>query len=381
MDFTFSEDQIAFRDTVSRFLMTEAAPELLREIWETETGRSTDLWNKIAEQGLMGLSVPEAEGGMGLRDVDWALLLQEIGYYGLSDVVADTAYVAVGMLAALPEGHPARSTWLPRIAEGKARVAVGHPLNLYVADAAQADVLLLPHASEDGLELHLVLPGQCQIEAKPSYDTSRRLSHVVWTPAESTRIADAQQGKAIWAQAGERGALAAAAQMLGLSQRMLDLSVDYVAQRRQFDKVIGSFQAVQHHLADIVTKIEFAKPVLYRSFYALQEGDADLAVRVSHAKLQCSEASALAARNSLQVHGAMGYTWEVDLQMFMKHAWVLEAAWGDESFHKDRLTTGLLRSCNPPAGPGATFDRPSVLIQTGNAQTVAKNEVVEEVAA
>ena len=382
MDFTFTEDQIALRDTISRFLMTEAAPELLREIWETESGRSTELWQKIAEQGLIGLSVPEAEGGMGMADVDWVLLLQELGYYGLPDVVAETAYVAVGMLAALPPEHVARATWLPQIAAGECRVAVAHPVNRYVADGQQADVLLLPHATAQGLELHLVPPAQCDFTAVKSYDTSRRLSQVRWTASAATCIAAGPQGQALWDQAAERGALAVAAQQLGLAQRMLDLSVDYAAQRKQFDKLIGSFQAVQHHLADIVTKIEFAKPVLFRAFYAMQQGEADLAVRVSHAKLQCSEASGLAARNGLQVHGAMGYTWEVDLQMFMKRGWVLEAAWGDVAFHKDRLVQGLLHSSHPPAGPGATFDRFSAHSQAIAAvSAIHPAAVVEEVTA
>lgn len=379
MDFTFTEDQTAFRDSVSRFLMTEAAPELLRDIWETSSGRSTELWHKIAEQGLMGLSVPEADGGLGLGDIDWALLLQEVGYYGLPDAVAETAYVAVGMFTALSEGHAARSTWLPKLADGSARVAVGHPVNLHVADAELADALLLPHATEAGTELHLVLPAQCQISPVRSYDTSRRLSRVQWTPSAATCIAAGAEGQRIWDQAGERGALAAAAQLLGLAQRMLDLSVDYAAQRKQFDKAIGSFQAVQHHLADIVTQIEFAKPVLYRAFYALQHAEADAAVRVSHAKLQCGAAGNLAARNSLQVHGAMGYTWEVDLQMFMKRAWVLEAAWGDDAFHKERLTQGLLRASHPPTGPGATFDRFVSQAQTVPGQAATPKEVSEEV--
>ena len=379
MDFTFTEDQIAFRDSVSRFLMTEAAPELLRDIWETETGRSPELWAKIAEQGLMGLSAPEADGGMGMGDIDWALLLQEVGYYALPDSLTDTAYVAVGMLSALPEGHGARA-WQARIAEGSCRAAVGHSVNPHVADAALADVLLLPHATAVGMELHLVLPQQCQITALHSIDASRRLCKVEWTASDATRILDAVHAQKVWDQAGERGALAAAAQMLGLSQRMLDLSVDYVAQRKQFDKVIGSFQAVQHHLADMVTKIEFAKPVLYRAFYALQHDEADLAVRISHAKLQCSEASWFASRNSLQVHGAMGYTWEVDLQMFMKRAWVLDSAWGDKGFHSARLTQGLLRSPNAPVGPGATFDRETSVCGGCASQAVAKN-IAEEVAA
>lgn len=379
MDFTFTEDQIAFRDSVSRFLMTEAAPELLRDIWETETGRSPELWAKIAEQGLMGLSVPETDGGMGMADIDWALLLQEAGYYALPDSLADTAFVAVGMLTSLPQGHAARA-YLSQIASGSCRVAVGHPSNAMVADAKQADVLLLPHATSTGLELHLLTPDQCEITPLTSIDSSRRLSRVRWTASDATRVLDGAQGQKVWDIAGERGALAAAAQMVGLAQRMLDLSVDYVAQRKQFDKVIGSFQAVQHHLADIVTKIEFAKPVLYRAFYALQHNEADLAVRISHAKLQCSEASWFAARNSLQVHGAMGYTWEVDLQMFMKRAWVLDAAWGDKGYHSARLTQGLLRSPNAPVGPGATFDRESAFCGSCSAQAAIKN-IVEEVAA
>ncbi|WP_417285268.1 acyl-CoA dehydrogenase family protein [Comamonas sp.] len=379
MDFTFSEEQIAFRDSVSRFLMTEAAPELLREIWETESGRSPELWTKIAEQGLMGLSVPEAEGGMGMSDIDWALLQQEVGYYSLPDSLTDTAYVAAGMLSALPQGHVLRSEWLPKISEGSCRVAVGHPVNLHVADAALADLLLLPHVTSAGVELHVLKPGQCQITELKSFDASRRLCRVQWTASDATRVLDAVQGQKVWDLAGERGALCAAAQLLGLAQRMLDLSVDYVAQRKQFDKAIGSFQAVQHHLADIVTKIEFAKPVLYRAFYAIQHGEADLAVRISHAKLQCSEAGWFAARNSLQVHGAMGYTWEVDLQMFMKRAWTLDAAWGDKAYHSARLTTGLLRNPHPPVGPGATFDRE---IHSGCAsQTTACKPIAEEMAA
>lgn len=378
MDFTFTEDQVAFRDSVSRFLMTEAAPELLRDIWETESGRSPELWAKIAEQGLMGLSVPEDDGGMGMQDVDWALLLQELGYYALPDVVANTGYVAVGMLNALPADNAVRKQWLPLIAEGSCRVALGHPINPFVEDAAVADLLLLPHVTSQGTELHVVLPSQCKFTKLTSVDSSRRLSKVEWTPSDATRVADAVQGQKIWDTAGERGALSAAAQMLGLSQRMLDLSVDYVVQRKQFDKAIGTFQAVQHHLANIVTKIEFAKPVLYRAFYALQQGEADVAERVSHAKLQCSEASNLAARNSLQVHGAMGYTWEVDLQMFMKRAWVLESAWGDRAFHTGRLTAGLLGRVNPPVGPGATFDRFALSEQSGKAQAATKKEVIAE---
>src|SRR5690606_15209683 len=162
------------------------------------------------------------------------------------------------------------------------------------------------------------------------------------------------QGHGVWAETLNRGALAVAGQSLGLAQRMLDLSVDYVVQRKQFGKPIGSFQAVKHHLADVAGKIEFAKPVLYRAAHALAKGEANAALHVSHAKLACCEAAWLAGRHGIQVHGAMGYTWEVDLQMFMKRAWALDSSWGDRAFHKSRVANAIL-AADAPIGPQYTF--------------------------
>lgn len=355
MDFTFNQDQMAFCDSVSRFLMTEAPPEMLREIWETDIGRSPELRGKIAAQGLMGLSVPEAEGGLGLGDIDWSLMTQEMGYYAIPDSLTDTAYIAAGMLACLPEGHPVRSTWLPRIVDGSVRIAVGHPVNPWVANAHLADLLLLPHATPQGLEFHALAGDAVEITALRSIDASRRLATVKWTPSDATRITDGASGQTLWDEALERGALCAAGQLVGLAQRMLDASVDYASQRKQFGKPIGSFQAVKHHLADVFTKIEFAKPVFYRAAKSLENGDPDVKARVAHAKLVCGDAAITAARKGIQVHGAMGYTWEVDLQMFMKRAWALDSAWGDRAFHQSRLGESLLGS-DALLGPGATFN-------------------------
>lgn len=354
MDFTFSEDQEAFRHSMSRFLMTEAAPEMLREIWETDGGRSPALRAKIAEQGLTALSVPEADGGMGLGDIDWALMTQEIGYYAIPDSLADTAYVAAGMLAALPEGHALRSTWLPKIADGSARIAVGHPVNPWVADAQLADLLLLAQPTPQGLALHAVPREQVELESLASIDASRRLTRVTWTPSAATEVLAGAAGQIVWDDALDRANLNIAGQLIGLAQCMLDRSVDYVTQRKQFGKVIGSFQAVKHHLADVVTLIEFAKPVLYRAVMAMAEGSAQRATLVSHAKLACAEAAWIAGRKGIQTHGAMGYTWEVDLQMYMKRAWVLDSAWGDRAFHKARIGAALLQD-DFPMGPAGTL--------------------------
>ncbi len=356
MDFSFTEDQLALRDALGRFLMAEMAPEMLRELWDSELGRSPQLYRRLAEQGLCALSVPEAYGGLGLGDVDWALMTQELGYYGMPDSVVDTACLGAGMLAALPLGHAARD-WLARVVDGSCRIAVGHPINPLVSDAHVADLLLLAQATSAGLALHAVPGAAVRVQPQRSIDASRRLALVDWTASAQTLVAEAQLAAPWWATLAERGALAASGQLVGLAQRMLDLAVDYAAQRKQFGKPIGSFQAVKHHLADVVTRIEFAKPVLYRAAFALAQGESRLPALVSHAKLVCGEAAALAARKAIQVHGAMGYTWEVDLQMFMKRAWALDAAWGDRAYHRDRLATLLLGS--EPAlalGPGATFE-------------------------
>ncbi|TXH05850.1 MAG: acyl-CoA dehydrogenase [Nevskiaceae bacterium] len=350
MDFTFKEEHVAFSDSIRKFLMVEAAPEMLREIWETESGRSKTLREKLAEQGLTALSVPEEFNGIGLGDLDWVLIHQELGYYAIPDSLTDTAYLATYLLSHLSTDASLKKEWLPKIANGSARVAVGHPRNPLVADAANADLLLLWH--ED--EVHAVRRKQVQLTQHPSIDMSRRLYQVNWTPSDTTRICPARIGKALWEGLVDRAALAAAAQLLGLAQRMLDLGIDYAAQRKQFGKPIGSFQAVKHHLADVAVKIEFAKPVLYRAAYAVMREQPRRSVHVSHAKLAAGDAAWLAARKSIQVHGAMGYTWEADLQMFMKRAWALDAAWGERAFHKKRIAD-FIYADQAPLGPGETF--------------------------
>ena len=203
--------------------------------------------------------------------------------------------------------------------------------------------------------MHLVPRALVDVTANPSIDLSRRLAGLAWEPSSGTRVAAGDAGRRLWADALNRGTLSVAGQLLGLAQRMLDLSVDYAAQRKQFGKPIGSFQAVKHHLADVATRIEFAKPVLYRAAHALAHGTPAAAIHASHAKLACGEAAWLAARHGIQVHGAMGYTWEVDLQMFMKRSWALDASWGDRGFHKSRVAEAILAE-GAAIGPGHTFE-------------------------
>ena len=351
MDFTFTDDQLLFRDTVRKYLMIEASPELMRSLWEAPDGRSADSMQCFAEQGLTGISIPEADGGLGCTDLDWVLIARELGYYAVPDALLDTACLAVAMLQSLPAEAPVRGEWLPRILDGSARVVVGHPSRELVEDAHVADLLLLHHEGE----VHAVARSEVDLEFNPSVDPASRLYRVTWQPSKRTCVADARTGQALWNEAFERGALMTAAQSVGLACRMMDLGVDYSAERKQFGRPIGSFQAVKHLMADVAVAIEFAKPVLYRAAYALAHRLPGAATHVSHAKLAACEAAWMAARNAIQVHGAMGYTWEVDLQMFMKRAWSLDATWGDRGFHKTRVGDFLLAD-GAALGPGNTFN-------------------------
>lgn len=350
MNFSFDEQQTQFRDAVKSFLVVEAAPERLREYWETQTGRSAEMRQKVTEQGVTALSVPEEYGGMGLSEVDWVLILQEVGYHGLPDSLSDAAYLAVAILKSLPDDNPLKAEWLQRMVVGNARISVGHPINPLVHDAEVADLMLLWHEGE----VHAVTPDQTELTPQASIDESRRLYQVDWKPSSDTLVCDARVGTAVWADALDRAAFAAAAQLVGLAQCMLDLSIDYAAQRKQFGKPIGAFQAVKHQLADVAVSIEFAAPVLHRAAHALATGHPRRSVFVSHAKLAAGKAARLAARKGIQAHGAMGYTWEADFQMYMKRALTLDGAWGDTAFHKARVADFVFAD-DASLGPGETF--------------------------
>ncbi len=347
MNFAFTDDQLALKEGMANFFAAEVPVERLRRLIENNEGRSPELWAKIAEQGLLMLSVPEAAEGMGLGDVDWSLMLPELGYYAIPDFLAETAYVSTGLLASAG----GQEALLAEMAAGAKTVAIGHPINPLVGDGHLADFVLLP---QDGA-VHLVAKEQVQCSpVHESIDASRQLVACSFTPSAATQIADAAQGQALWDEALNRGALACAGQMIGLAQRMVDMSVEYTNQREQFGRTLSSFQAVKHHMAEVIVKIEFAKPVVYRAAYALAHGEPHADLLVSHAKLVCGEAAWLAARKGIQVHGGMGYTWEVDLQMFMKRAWALNSAWGDNAFHRQRVGQ-CLTAADAPLGTSASF--------------------------
>ena len=335
MNFHFTDDHRTFQESVRKMLEKECSAEHVRALWDSDTGRSTERWAKLAELGVLGLLVPEAHGGLGMSELDLVLLLEECGRVALPEPVLENM---VGARLLEEIGGPLANDLLPRIAAGSEIVSVGHSINPFVTDAHIADLLLL----ENGNEVHAVPPAQATLTRQACNDPSRRLFRVDWQPAKKTLIASGDRARTGLAAALDRAAFACAAQQLGVAQQMLDLAVRYATERQQFGKPIGSFQAVKHMLANVAVRIEFARPVVYRAAFSLATDAATRSINASHAKVMASDAATLAAKTAIQAHGAMGYTWECDLHIWMKRAWALDLAWGTNAWHRERIARALL---------------------------------------
>lgn len=346
MDFRFSQDQLDFQDSVKTFLAAECTPEHLRKLVDTETRRDAGRWQKLAELGLTGFFVPEDLGGLGLNEVDFVLIAEACGAAALPETLVEQASVIAPLLAACPAGQ-ARDDALASFAEGTLQLAIQVPGADKVGDMHAAGALVY---AGDKSSVMLAQSEDVTERAQSSIDPLRCLFDVT---AKNGHLL-AGDGVALWAQAYERGALFAAAQMTGLAQTMIDMAVAYAQQRTQFGRPIGSFQAVKHHLASAQVAVSFAQPVVYRAAYAVAQGAADMSTAVSHAKIAASDAAMTASKAAIQCHGAMGYTFEVDLHLWMKRAWALIGAWGDRDFHMKRVTDFTL-GAKAPIGADLTF--------------------------
>jgi alkylation response protein AidB-like acyl-CoA dehydrogenase len=318
MRFAFSEEQLSMRDAVRGFLEKECPPKVVRDAWTNDTGRS-GLWPRLGEMGVLGVLAPEADGGFGGDFLDLVLLLEETGWAALPEPVVEHAAVGTPLL----DGTRAAAA-----VTGEITVTVASPGGL-VPYADSADLVLAGG--------HVVDPGTLSMQGHESVDGSRRLFTIDEAP--DAGIAD---------DAFDRAALGVAAQLIGLADHMLTMTVEYAKERRQFGVPIGSFQAVKHHLADVALALEFARPLVYRAAWSIAHGDGSRSVHVSMAKARASEAALRASRVALQVHGAIGYTTEYDLHLWMKRAWALAASWGDAAWHDDRVGRAILDSDTSP---------------------------------
>jgi alkylation response protein AidB-like acyl-CoA dehydrogenase len=322
---------------VREFLDKECTPADIRAAWSSHSGWSADRWTKLAALGVTGLTVPESHAGLGMDELSLVLVLEESGRAGLPEPIVDTTAVGAPLLADVASDD-LRERWLHAVAAGQAVLAVGLSSMPYVDHAGSADLLLL----QRGDEVHAVLPDEVTLFEQPALDGARRLASVEWEPRADTRLATGERAASAVECAFDRGALATAAQLLGVSQQLIGMAVEHARHRVQFGQPIGTFQAVKHMLADALLQLELARPVVYRAAYSVARGMPERALDVSMAKAFASDAATVASRVALQTHGAIGYTWEHDLQLWMKRAWALAAAWGDAAWHRARVGAAVV---------------------------------------
>lgn len=313
MKFSFTDDQRLFADGLRDLLVNECPSATVRHAWESGAGHDAALWRKLGDMGVLGLLVPEAQGGMGANLVDAVLLFQELGRAGVPGPVLE--HMAIGA-PSLADAHPG-------VVDGSTVATAWVDDSPYVAHAGVAHVIVRDDDALTGFTATDVA----------GIDGGRRLFTV--TGGDSSELSHRRPP-------GDVMALAVAAFLVGLGERMIDIAADYARQREQFGKPIGSFQAVKHLMSDALLKVEFAKAPTYRAAWSLANDEPTAPRDVSMAKALASEAAYRASRSSMQVLGGIGYTWEADLQLYMKKSWALMRAYGDAVHHRRRVAASVL---------------------------------------
>ncbi|MGW8885431.1 acyl-CoA dehydrogenase family protein [Streptomyces sp. NPDC055749] len=325
MRFFLDAEQRDFARSLDGLLTSCDTPAAIRS-WATgDHGPGRAVWTRLAEAGVFALAVPEEHDGLGMLPLDLAVAFETLGRHAVPGPLVETV-AAAALLGRLGEDDVAAAR-LPGIASGKSVASLClTALGPYALDTDMTDAVFVV----DG-DILRVAAGQGPVQ--PSADPGRRLSR----PSGGTVLA---QGPAVAAAAGyaaDVAALATAAQALGVGRTLLARTVEYVTRRTQFGVAIGSFQAVKHRLADTLLALEFAEPLVHGAALALAAGDEDAGRGIAAAKVTAGEAAYGAARTALQLHGAVGYTDELDLSLWIRKARPLRDAWGTPAACRARV--------------------------------------------
>ena len=371
MNFDFSPQHYEFRDAFAAYLGEQYTLDRHRAA-ANDPAVHAQLWDGLTELGLFSMLVPESQGGLGLGFVDLALPLEEFGKALVPAPVVDTL-VATDLV--LRYGTAAqRDRLVPALVAGKMKIAIaatepnggfgaentattalpagsGWTLagtKIMVADAHGADLLLVVARFQPHGELGLLLlePGRSgvTVRAESTLDLIGRFDEVGCEKV-AVHAADMLGGTpsaAAVARLMDVAATVAAIQMTGIAGRMLDVAVAYAAQRMQFGKPIGSFQAIKHRCADMAVSADMARTAAYYAAWAIAEDASDRVRACSIAKSFCGDAARFVCNEGIQVHGGMGFTWELGLHYYLRRAKVLEYSWGDAAYHRERVIAETL---------------------------------------
>jgi alkylation response protein AidB-like acyl-CoA dehydrogenase len=315
--FALDAQQRDFAASIDAALGAADVPTAVRAWAAGDTAPGRKIWATLADLGVTALAVPERFGGLDAHPVDLVVAAERLGRWCVPGPVAESVAVAPVLLAADDRSEA--------LASGELIATVALPPTMPRAVDAGAAGLVLLAQGDTVSDAHVG-------ELHESVDPSRRLYDV--TASDDGKSADVDR-------AAEFGALATAAQLVGAGQALLDQSVAYAKQRTQFGRVIGSYQAIKHKLADVHIAVELARPLVYGAALSLADNSPDTARDVSAAKAAASDAAMLAARSGLQTHGAIGFTTEHDLSLWLLRVQALQSAWGTPAAHRRRVLEAL----------------------------------------
>ena len=367
-----SDDQAMLKDTVAPFLLDNAPVKHLRSLRDgrDSAGFSKDLWKQFAEMGFTGILIPETHGGLGLGHVEAGIVLEEIGRNLTPSPFLTTAVAAVEALKA--GGADLQAMWFPRIVSGDAIVALaidegakhrpaatamaaersGNGFRLsgkkqFVLHGHIADMLLVAARTggSAGEESGITLFAVPKDAAGMTMDVDRLVDSSLSARVTFDGVqvdADAVVGEvdAGWgplAKLLDSGRLGASAEMVGVGSGAMDMTFDYLKQRKQFGKVIGEFQSLQHRAAHLYGEMEGARSIVIKAQHLLDDDDPRAELFIAAAKAKAGKSCNLAVREGVQMHGGIGMTDEYDIGLYMKRDRALNEFFGDSYFHADRV--------------------------------------------
>ena len=354
-DLLYSDTEEALRDSVRRLLADRCGPDAILSLYDAVRQDFSSVWRTLAAYlGVAGLLVPENLGGAGATAREAAVVMEEIGR-----AVAPVPFLTSSVVATVALLKSADTDTVQSLAAGSLTAALAVPLSTAsddpiigittdangvtgritsVAGVEAADVLLVPVAGTDGLELHTVARYAAGVDVSPvvSLDMTRPLANVEFSGAASSRVDSAGAATAI-AAALETGAALLASEQLGIAQWCFETTLAYAKDRKQFGRAIGSYQAIKHRLADLWVELNSAAAVARYAADTCARQDDDASIAAAVAQAYCSGAAVHAAEECVQLHGGLGMTWEYPAHLYLKRAKSDQLAFGTAYRHRARL--------------------------------------------
>jgi alkylation response protein AidB-like acyl-CoA dehydrogenase len=359
MDFTFSADQEALRDSVRSFLANEAPKAYVREMAEhNDDGITPEMWQKIVDLGWTGLLVPESQGGLGLGVIDAVVVQEEMGR-----AVFPGPYFSSAIAATLAARLLGLDDVLQRLAAGAARGTIaldeaghGDPLERVkvraggrgsrfrldgvkpmVMDGASADWVLVPARTREGLQTFLVEEPTQYAQPTPSLDITRKFAQLEFENTRATLVGPPGDHASLWRRVADDLALLLAAELIGVSEAANALALDYAQAREVFGKPLSKFQVTRHKAVDMLREIEIARVNVHYAAWASEVEAPDREIAAAMAKTQAASAANYVTAECIQIHGGVGYTWENDSHVYLRRAKVDDLLLGAQGWQRARV--------------------------------------------